>query len=71
MSAGREDDTGRTAKGKSKPRGEGPAPLPEKLVAELTAHRTMALRSALGEDPRHGADGRGSCAGMRGVFPAF
>jgi ParB family chromosome partitioning protein len=47
----REDDTARTAKGKSKPRGEGPAPLSEKLVAELTAYRTVALRNALGRDP--------------------
>ena len=45
-----EDDTGRAPKSKSKPRGDGPAPLSEKLVAELTAHRTMALRNALGRD---------------------
>jgi ParB family chromosome partitioning protein len=46
-----EDDTGRTAKGTSKPRGDGPAPLSEKLIAELTAYRTVALRNALGQDP--------------------
>jgi ParB family chromosome partitioning protein len=46
-----EDDTGRKPKAKSKPRGEGPAPLSEKLVAELTAYRTVALRNALGQDP--------------------
>jgi ParB family chromosome partitioning protein len=46
-----EDDTGRKPKGKFKTRNDGPAPLPEKLVAELTAHRTMALRNALGQDP--------------------
>jgi ParB family transcriptional regulator, chromosome partitioning protein len=46
-----EDDTGRKPKGKSKPRLEGPVPLSEKLVAELTAYRTVALRNALGRDP--------------------
>jgi ParB family chromosome partitioning protein len=30
---------------------EGPAPLSEKLIAELTASRTMALRAALGGNP--------------------
>ena len=30
---------------------EGPAPLSEKLVAELTASKTMALRAALGGNP--------------------
>jgi ParB family transcriptional regulator, chromosome partitioning protein len=30
---------------------EGPAPLSEKLVAELTASKTMALRAALGDNP--------------------
>jgi ParB family chromosome partitioning protein len=29
----------------------GPAILPDRLVADLTAHRTAALRHALGEDP--------------------
>lgn len=45
-----EDDTRRSASAKPKPSKDGPAPLPEKLVAELTAHRTMALRNALGND---------------------
>ncbi len=30
---------------------EGDRPLPERLVAELTAHRTLALRDALSIDP--------------------
>ncbi len=30
---------------------EGMKPLPDRLVAELTAHRTVALRRALGEHP--------------------
>ena len=49
-----------------------PKPLPERLVMELTAHRTLALREAIGrspdvaltllllEDPAHGA---GGCCG--------
>lgn len=31
--------------------GDAVKPLPEKLVAELTAHRTLALRDALGANP--------------------
>jgi ParB family chromosome partitioning protein len=47
-----EDDTGRTAKGAKTARQAGEvAPLSEKLVAELTAHRTLALRNALGDAP--------------------
>ncbi|WP_204323080.1 hypothetical protein, partial [Streptococcus pneumoniae] len=30
---------------------EGVRPLPDRLVAELTAHRTLALRDALGAEP--------------------
>lgn len=30
---------------------DGPAALPDTLMAELTAHRTMALRNALGQQP--------------------
>jgi ParB family chromosome partitioning protein len=30
---------------------EGMAPIPDRLMAELTAHRTLALRHALGERP--------------------
>ncbi len=30
---------------------EGVKPLPERLLAELTAHRTLALRDAVGSDP--------------------
>lgn len=30
---------------------DGLKPLPDRLVAELTAHRTLALRHAVGEDP--------------------
>lgn len=46
----REDDTRRNASTTPKPPKDGPAPLPENLVAELTAHRTMALRNAVGKD---------------------
>jgi ParB family transcriptional regulator, chromosome partitioning protein len=46
-----EDDTRRHASAKPKQRSDGPAPLAEKLIAELTAHRTMALRNALGQGP--------------------
>lgn len=46
-----EDDTRRASAKQKKPRGEGPPPLSAKLVAELTAHRTMALRQALGANP--------------------
>lgn len=45
-----EDDARRSVSAKPKPSKDGPAPLPEKLIAELTAHRTMALRNALGKD---------------------
>lgn len=45
-----EHDTRRVSAKPKKPRGEGPTPLSAKLVAELTAHRTMALRQALGEN---------------------
>lgn len=31
----------------AKPKADGPAPIPEKLVAELTAYQTSALRNAL------------------------
>lgn len=31
--------------------GDGIKPLPERLVIELTAHRTLALRNAVGENP--------------------
>lgn len=30
---------------------EGLKPLPDRLMTELTAHRTLALRHALGEQP--------------------
>ncbi len=30
---------------------EGPRPIPERLLTELTAHRTLALRDALANDP--------------------
>ena len=30
---------------------EGVSPIPDRLIAELTAHRTLALRQALGEHP--------------------
>ncbi|WP_281823496.1 ParB/RepB/Spo0J family partition protein [Jannaschia rubra] len=33
------------------PEDDGIKPLPDRLVAELTAHRTLALRNALGGDP--------------------
>lgn len=49
-----EDDSrpGKQAKVPKVAREEGePAPLSEKLVAELTAHRTLALRFALGNAP--------------------
>ena len=46
-----EDDTRRASTKPRKARGEGPAPLSEKLVAELTASRTMALRAAFGQQP--------------------
>ena len=47
-----EDDA--KPQGQSKParHHEGPAPLSDKLVAELTAHRTMALRDALAQNPQ-------------------
>jgi ParB family transcriptional regulator, chromosome partitioning protein len=48
----RKEDDDRPAKtaNPAKQNGEA-APLSEKLVAELTAHRTLALRDALGEAP--------------------
>ena len=30
---------------------EGMRPIPDRLLAELTAHRTVALRDAVGNDP--------------------
>ena len=33
------------------PEDDGIKPLPDRLVAELTAHRTLALRNALADDP--------------------
>jgi len=35
----------------TEPEDEGMKPLPDRLVTELTAHRTLALRAALGERP--------------------
>lgn len=35
----------------AEPEDEGMKPLPDRLVSELTAHRTLALRAALGERP--------------------
>ena len=47
-----EDDDAPTAKpGKAAKQPGEAAPLSEKLVAELTAHRTLALRDALGDAP--------------------
>jgi ParB family transcriptional regulator, chromosome partitioning protein len=46
-----DDDSRSTAAPREKQKNEGPAPLSEKLVAELTAHRTLALREALGDAP--------------------
>jgi ParB family chromosome partitioning protein len=46
-----EDDTRRASTKVKSARGDGPAPLSEKLVAELTASRTLALREALGRTP--------------------
>lgn len=44
------DDTRASSPRPTEPK-DGPAPLSEKLVAELTAYRTMALRDALGAAP--------------------
>jgi len=49
-----EDEPQATSKAKPNGKGEahnGPAPLSEKLVAELTAYRTSALRNELAQDP--------------------
>ena len=45
-----EDDNRPEKATRAKPAG-GPAPLSEKLVSELTAYKTMALRDALGGNP--------------------
>jgi len=42
----RPDDTGEDIE----PDGDASAPLPDRLVADLTAHRTMALRNAMASD---------------------
>ena len=47
----KEDDTRDGTCTKANKRKDGPAALPEKLVAELTAYRTAALQNALGQDP--------------------
>ncbi len=46
-----EDDDRRESNGKRAKANDGPQPLSEKLVAELTAHRTIALQEALGRQP--------------------
>jgi ParB family chromosome partitioning protein len=46
-----DDDRRSTAATREKEKNEGPSPLSEKLIAELTAHRTLALRDALGDAP--------------------
>ena len=43
----RREDDNRQGSAKAKQHKDGPAPLPETLVADLTAHRTMALRNAV------------------------
>jgi ParB family chromosome partitioning protein len=47
----KEDDVRSEAHPKPARSKDGPAPLSEKLVAELTAYRTAALQNALGQDP--------------------
>ncbi|MBB5048539.1 ParB family chromosome partitioning protein [Rhodopseudomonas rhenobacensis] len=49
----RREDEDRKATREKGPRQptDGPAPLSDKLIAELTAHRTMAIRNALGQNP--------------------
>ena len=46
-----DDDRHSTTAPRETEKSEGSAPLSEKLVAELTAHRTLALRNALGDAP--------------------
>ena len=51
-----EDDDAGAAEGGAPPAGEpeeddGIKPIPDRLMTELTAHRTLALRHALGENP--------------------
>lgn len=47
----RAEDDVRTASPRSRSAASGPAPLSAKLVAELTAYRTLALRDVLGDRP--------------------
>jgi ParB family chromosome partitioning protein len=48
----KEDDDRRSPTvAREREKNEGSSPLSEKLVAELTAHRTLALRDALGDAP--------------------
>jgi hypothetical protein len=53
-------------------RGETPpsparSALPDRLVEDLTAHRTAALRAMLADNPFRGARRRCSCDGVAGV----
>ncbi len=48
---GREDGGERQQAEAEEPEDDGLAPLPERLVADLTAHRTLGLRDALARQP--------------------
>ncbi len=43
---------GGQAQPEDEPEEDGVRPLPDRLIAELTAHRTLALRDAVANDPR-------------------
>jgi ParB family chromosome partitioning protein len=48
---GGEDDEARAGGEVEEPAGDPAAPLPDRVVAELTAHRSAALRDALAQNP--------------------
>jgi len=47
----REDERRADAEKQARPKGNGAAPLPETLITELTAYRTVGLRHALAQEP--------------------
>ncbi|WP_343698915.1 ParB/RepB/Spo0J family partition protein [Caulobacter sp.] len=48
---GGEEETGAEAEDADEPAEDASAPLPDRVIAELTAHRTAALRDALAQNP--------------------
>jgi ParB family chromosome partitioning protein len=53
------------------PEDDGLAPLPERLVADLTAHRTLGLRDALARQPTLALTAVVHALALRAFYPAY